>query len=118
MNRNLIVVIVLLLLSGPGLAASDLNQAAGDVCRCLEAPYDQARKAMALLNNARASGDMSRLASAQGDMMAVINASTLCFRGLSKKYPDIDSSDELKEKVMAIADRQCPNPAAGMLMPR
>ncbi|MCW9051660.1 MAG: hypothetical protein OQJ91_05010 [Motiliproteus sp.] len=93
------------------LAASNLDEAANDVCKCLEAPYAQAEKAMALVQQAQASGDMSQLMAAQGDMMGVISASGRCFEGLSKKYPDIDRSPELQDQVMAKADQKCPNPA-------
>ena len=69
-----------------------------------------------MLKNAQASGDMSQMMTAQGEMMGVMNASTRCFDALTQKYPEIAESDELQEKVMAIADEQCPNPAAQMSM--
>ena len=95
-------------------ATPDLNKAAGDVCECLKEPYKQVQKAMEMLQSAQTSGDMSALASAQGEMMGVMNASNLCFENLSKKYPEIDKRVELQEKVMNLADKQCPNPATAM----
>ncbi|WP_261841722.1 hypothetical protein [Aliamphritea ceti] len=95
-------------------ATPDLNAAAEDVCDCLEAPYAQVQQAMELFNAAQASGDMSALEAAQGEMMGVINASRQCFKGLTVKYPEISLSEELQHQVMDIADEQCPNPAAAM----
>ena len=95
-------------------AAPDLNEAAEDVCDCLEAPYAQAQQAMELISAAQASGDMSALIAAQGEMMGVINASNQCFDALTEKYPEISQSEELQQQVMNIADEQCPNPAAAM----
>ena len=95
-------------------AAPDLNEAAEDVCDCLEAPYAQAQQAMELIIAAQASGDMSALMAAQGEMMAVMNAGSQCFDALTVKYPEISQSEELQEQVMNIADEQCPNPAAAM----
>ncbi|MCU7868626.1 MAG: hypothetical protein KZQ98_08825 [Candidatus Thiodiazotropha sp. (ex Lucinoma borealis)] len=95
-------------------AAPDLNEAAEDVCDCLEAPNAQAQQAMELISAAQASGDMSALIAAQGEMMGVINASSQCFDALADKYPEINQSEELQQQVMNIADVQCPNPAAAM----
>ena len=95
-------------------AAPDLNEAAADVCDCLEAPYAQAQQAMELISAAQASGDTSALIAAQGEMMGVINASNLCFQALPQKYPEINQSQELQAQVMSIVDQQCPNPAAAM----
>ncbi len=106
----------LLLFSNVSLADTNLTEAANDVCKCLEAPQNQARKAMELINKAQASGNMSQLMAAQGEMMGVIGESSRCFEALSKKYPDIDKSEELQNKVMSMAEKQCPNPAAEMPM--
>ena len=105
-----------LILSNLAFADPNLNQAADDVCKCLEAPQKQARKAMELIHQAQASGDMSQLMSAQGEMMGVIGESGRCFDALAKKYPEIDQSNELQSKVMAMAEQQCPNPATNMPM--
>ena len=91
-------------------AGPDLDAAAQDVCICLEAPYAQAATAMQLISQAQASGDMSQLMAAQGEMMAVIDASSECFEELPEKYPEIDQSDALQDEVMARADELCPNP--------
>ncbi len=92
-------------------AAPDLNEAADDVCKCLEEPYAQAQEAMELLEAAQQSGDMSALVSAQGEMMGVIGASSQCFDALAQKYPEINQSEELQVEVMQLAEEQCPNPA-------
>ena len=109
-----IIAIMLLPFCSLTWAAPDLNEAAGDVCDCLEAPYAQAQQAMELIGAAQASGDMSALIAAQGEMMGIINASGQCFESLTQKYPEINQSEELQQQVMNIADEQCPNPAAAM----
>lgn len=112
--KILFVAITIVLFSSLVWATPDLNEAADDVCKCLEAPYAQVQKAMELIESAQASGDMSALISAQGEMMGVMNASAQCFDGLAEKYPEIDQSEDLQEQVMNIVDEQCPNPASGM----
>lgn len=98
------------LFSSVAFAGPDLDAAAADICNCLEEPYKQITRSVALINKAQASGDTSQLMRAQEDVMESINAATPCFEALSKKYPEIDQSDALKESVMAIAEKQCPNP--------
>ena len=114
MSKSLIAIILVPFCS-LAWAASDLNKAAEDVCNCLKAPYAQVQQAMELIRAAQASGDMSALIAAQGEMMGVINASNQCFDALTEKYPEISQSEELQQQVMNIADKQCPNPAAAML---
>lgn len=97
--------------------AADLHAAANDVCSCLEAPYQLAEQAISELQQAHSSGDYSNLMLAQGDMMDVMNAANQCFEQLPTKYPDIAQSDQLKAQVMAIAEQQCPNPAANFQYP-
>ena len=104
-----------LLLSANGWAASDFNDAADDACDCLKETYDQASQLMVLLSEAQASGDMTPIMASQEKMMALASATSQCFEAMTKKYPDIAESDELKEKVMSIADEQCPNPMHGFM---
>lgn len=99
---------------GLAWAAPDLNIASDDVCKCLEEPYQQASQAMQNISSAQASGDHSSLIAAQGEMMGVLSASGRCFDVLARKYPEIDKSTELQQKVMSLADKKCPNPAAAM----
>ena len=112
--RKLFIAIILVPFCSLAWAAPDLNEAAEDVCDCLEAPYAQVQQAMELITAAQASGDMSALMAAQGEMMGVINAGNQCFEALTEKYPEIGQSEELQEQVMNIADEQCPNPADAM----
>ena len=111
---NLLITIMLVLFCSLAWATPDLNEAAGDVCDCLEAPYAQAQQAMELISAAQASGDMSALIAAQGEMVGVINASNQCFEALAEKYPEINQSEELQQQVMNMSDEQCPNPATAM----
>ena len=103
----------LLILFSANTWAVDLQAAADDVCACLEAPYEIVEKALGEIQNAQSTGDYSRMMEAQGEMMGVMNASNACFSALPEKYPEVDKDDELKEKVMQLADQQCPNPASG-----
>ncbi len=111
---KLLITIILAPFCSLAWAAPDLNEAADDVCDCLEAPYAQIQQAIELISAAQASGDMSALVAAQGEMMGVINASNHCFDALTEKYPEISQSEELQKQVMSIADEQCPNPADTM----
>ncbi len=104
----------LMFIATPSFAGSDLDAAANDVCGCLAEPYAHFEKTMQRLQEAQASGDSSKMTAAQGEMMQILQVSTQCFEGLSKKYPDISQSDELKGQVMAKAEQQCPNPGAQM----
>lgn len=108
---RIIFLLSIFALSSQAWADPDLNEAADDVCECLEAPYAEVQKALGLIAAAQQSGDMSALVAAQGEMMGVIDASSECFEALALKYPEIDQSDELKAQVMEIADQKCPNPA-------
>ncbi|WP_315980457.1 hypothetical protein [Aliamphritea spongicola] len=112
--RHSLIICILMSFSGAALATPDLNEAADDVCACMEAPYAQIEQAMEMLNAAQASGDTSALIAAQGEMLGVINAASQCFNELSVKYPEISQSQDLQQQVMAIADDQCPNPADAM----
>ncbi|HBA35464.1 MAG TPA: hypothetical protein DCZ12_15160 [Gammaproteobacteria bacterium] len=91
--------------------AADLSAAATDVCQCLEAPYKKVSEALQRLSEAQASGNMADQATAQGEMMAVMGAAERCFNALPAKYPEIDKSKALQDKVMKMVDQQCPNPA-------
>lgn len=113
MSKSLIAIILLPFCS-LAWAAPDLNEAAEDVCGCLEEPYTQVERAMELVSAAQASGDFSGLMAAQGEIMAVINAFSQCFEALKGKYPEINQSKELQQQVMDKANKQCPNPAANM----
>ena len=113
MSKSLIAIILVPFCS-LAWADPDLNEAAADVCDCLEAPYAQVQQAMELITAAQASGDMSALMAAQGEMMAVMNVGSQCFDVLTEKYPEISQSEDLQQQVMNIADQQCPNPAAAM----
>ncbi len=109
MKKLLIILAALPLFANVAFAANT-EKAAEDVCQCLDKPYDQARKILKLVNKAQASGDMSQIMAAQGEMMAVANAATRCFENLAKKYPEIDKKKKLQNEVMAKVEAKCPNP--------
>lgn len=113
--KKTIIAVTLIPFFSIAWAGPDMNQAATDVCECLKEPYAQVDKAMKLMMSAQASGDMSSVMSAQGEMMGVISASSRCFEGLATKYPEIDQNEELQQKVMMLAEQTCPNPAGAMM---
>lgn len=103
-------VISVLLFSGLAHSGPNLDVAADDLCECLVEPYKQLSRVSGTFKQAQASGDLSQLTAAQGEMMEVMNSSRPCFEGLSKKYPEIEKSDPLKKQVMQIAEKKCPSP--------
>lgn len=111
MLKQLLVGVLLVTSSQFLLASPDLDAAAKDVCKCMDEPNKRAAQAIEMIRQAQASGDMSQITIAQGDMMGVMTAATRCFEALPAKYPEIDKSDELKNRVMELAEQQCPNPA-------
>jgi hypothetical protein len=116
MRKLFITSTALLLFTSPVFAGTDLDAAEKDVCRCLEAPQNQAMKMMELFDKAQASGDMSELQAAQDEMQGIIEESGRCFAALPEKYPEIDKSEELQKEVMANAARQCPDPVSQVSM--
>ncbi len=100
MKRLSLAFVALTLLPGMVSAAPDLHDAAKDACKCLKEPYDQVKRAIESTNKAKTSGDM----------MKAINASNRCLEALVERYPEIDRSDELKDKVMDLMEELCPNP--------
>ena len=123
MNMKALLLASALGASVAGAAAANLDAAAADACACLKEPYSKADQLVGLMMQAQATGDMSPVMAMQQDMMNLANATAQCFDTLSKKYPDIAASDELKQQVVAITDQQCPNPikrymsALGQMMP-
>lgn len=93
----------------------DLQATVDDVCECHKEPYKLVEQALAQLQAAQASGDYSTLIKAQGEMMGAIDAGLNCFESLPEKYPEIDASRELQNRVMAMTEQQCPNPAKAMM---
>lgn len=94
---------------------ADTQAAADDVCACLKAPYALVEKVSVDLKAAQASGDYPKMTQAQGEMMSVMNAASNCFEALPAKYPAINQSQQLQAEVMALAEKQCPNPASGFM---
>ncbi|WP_157134395.1 hypothetical protein [Photobacterium profundum] len=114
---QLIVIVSFLIIPAFVSATTDKEQAAKDVCKCLEEPYSEANKALELINNANASGELSKILSSQEELMKVINTSQKCLEDLYIKYPEIDKDTALQADVIAIADKNCPNPLNNMKFP-
>lgn len=107
-----VILLLITALASQFSTAANLQAAADDVCSCLEAPYKVVEQALKDLQQAQTTGDHAKIIQAQGEMMGVMNASTQCFDKLPEKHPEIDQSEELQNKVMAMANKQCPNPAS------
>lgn len=110
MKRLILLVSICVTVISPLSAAPDLDQAATDACLCLEAPYSELSKALVTVKQSQNSGDMSKLIASQAQVMAILQSSTSCFEGLSKKYPEIDKSDEMKKQVAEKTEKICPHP--------
>ncbi len=91
--------------------ATDVQKVANDTCSCLKEPYIAVEKMLSDIAIAKSSGDFSKIKQAQAEMMGVVNASQDCFEKLPKKYPEIDTNEELQAEVTALVRSQCPNPA-------
>ena len=121
MNNQLLALSATALLTvvfaSPLIAGPNLQAAADDVCNCMAEPNRVAEEGVALLKKAQASGDFSQIMAAQGKVMGVMSAAKNCFEKLPAKYPAIDKDEALKEKVMAMAQKQCPNPARELMKP-
>lgn len=109
---KLIITTFLVMAATQVVAEPDLNAAVKDYCKCREQPDQKAREVMALVQQAKASGDSSQLVAMQDELMIAMQASVQCFQRLPEKYPDIHKSDELKGKVMEMAKSECPDPAS------
>ena len=92
-------------------AGPNLDQASKDVCACLAEPYRHAEKILANVKQAQAGGNLQEMMARQGELLAVISASTNCFADLAKKYPQIDADDSLERQVMTRAEQHCPRPS-------
>jgi hypothetical protein len=111
MKKPVIAAALLLPLALPVMAATDLDAAAADVCKCLEEPYGQAQRVLELVQQAMASGNSDQLVASQNDMVAVVETARQCFEGVAARHPEIEQSDPLKVEVMTRVDKLCPNPA-------
>ncbi|MGF1875669.1 hypothetical protein L4D77_10115 [Photobacterium frigidiphilum] len=114
---QLIVTVSFLIIPAFVSATTDKEQAAKDVCKCLKEPYSEANKALELINNANASGELSKILSSQEELMKVINTSQKCLEDLYIKYPEIDKDTALQAEVITLADSNCPNPLNNMTFP-
>jgi len=110
MKHLILVCLAWVAFSTTSLAAANIDQAAADACLCMKAPYSELSNALVLAKEAQKTGDMSKLMAIQQQIMTTLKASTGCFEGLSKKYPEIDKSDELKEQVVKKTKKMCPSP--------
>ncbi|MDV5167460.1 hypothetical protein [Photobacterium rosenbergii] len=111
------VLFLLGLLSMHSQANSQLEKAADEICFCLEVPYQQAEKSLRQLNGAQASNDLDKVTRSQDEMMATINASTLCLEYFRQLYPDIAKDVTLHDRTLRLLDTKCPNPLSAQSLP-
>ena len=117
MISDINVLFLLGLLSMHSQANSQLEKAADEICLCLEAPYQQAEKSLHQLNGAQVSNDLAKVTRSQDEMMATINASTLCMESFRQLYPDIAKDAALHDKTLRLLDTKCPNPLSAQSAP-
>jgi hypothetical protein len=98
----------------PMAAADDVQAAATEACKCLEAPYAKFDEIMKVFNAARASGDYSKIQSMESEMAAIGGEAEKCFEALQEKYPAIAADKSQRDRVGEVAEKQCPNPAREM----
>lgn len=113
MKQLALVCLAWFAITSEGISATNINNAANDACECLKAPYRQLEKVIISIKAAKKTGDMSQLQASQTDLIQLINSSTACFEGLSKKHPEIDKSDVLKKQVSDLTEKKCPAPKLG-----
>lgn len=113
MKQLFLVLFTCIIWTPQALSETDLDRASSDACKCLKAPYQQLEKTASAIKKAQKTGDMSQMQSSQTELIELLKASTACFENLSKEYPDIDQSDELKRKVMEKTQQMCPAPVLG-----
>ena len=94
-------------------AGSNLDQAASDACECMKEPYAKMEEAKVMVMQAMASGDYTKMTAMEGEFAGLQDRVEACFNGLRKKYPDIDQSQALKDKVTAKMQEKCPAPQMG-----
>ena len=75
------------LFAAPVATADDLEAAATDACKCLEEPYAKFDEIMKIFNEARTSGDFSKIQSMESEMLAISSEAEKCFESMKKKYP-------------------------------
>lgn len=110
MNRIIATACLAIFTSMNSIAATDIEKAAADACKCLEKPNAELEVITKTMKKAQKSGNMSQLLESRQEMMAVLQESADCFADLSKNYPEIDQSDELKNQVLEITNKMCPIP--------
>ncbi|MDH3638039.1 MAG: hypothetical protein OES09_06185 [Gammaproteobacteria bacterium] len=111
-----------MLLSGLVLPAAtafavDIDQAAEDGCACMRGPYAKIEALTPLISEAMVTGDASKIMGMQGELEGLMNAAQACFEDLNEKYPEIDSSQVLKDQATALMSQKCPRPPLGLGMP-
>lgn len=104
------IFVLFFLANSHSVFAQDIDAAAKDACKCLEAPYELTEKILGELSAAQASGDYSLLLEKQTEIDKIAEDSNQCFIGLQSKYPDIDKSTELQQQVMKVVEQKCPSP--------
>lgn len=98
-------------------AGSHLEKAADEICLCLEAPYQQAEQSLLQLNGDQGSNDLAKVTRSQDEMMATINAATLCMESFRQLYPDIAKDIALQDKTLRLLETKCPNPLSAQSLP-
>ena len=91
-------------------ALNTIDAASKDVCSCLEAPYQVMRESMVEVRAAQLDGDLSQIQQVQNKLLNIVQSAESCIASLTAKYPTIDKSSVLQERVLAQVEGQCPSP--------
>ena len=87
-----------------------VNAASKDVCSCLEWPYQAMRESMVEVREAQINGDFSQIQNVQNQLLSIIQSAESCVASLTTKYPSIDQSTVLQEKLLEKVESICPSP--------
>lgn len=113
--KQLVLSVVASLLLWPAWALAQdpldtVNAASKDVCSCLKWPYQAMRESMSEVRDAQIKGNFSQIQSVQNRLLTIIQSAESCISSLTAKYPAIDQSTVLQEKVLEKVEGQCPSP--------
>jgi len=91
-------------------ALTTVNAVTKNVCSCLEWPYEAMSDATTEVRQAQINGNFSQIQSVQNKLLTIIESAQSCIAAVVDKYPTVDQSFVLQEKVLDKLESQCPSP--------
>jgi|GEM_PF-4407319 len=114
MKKALLIKLLLIL---PSIASAQENSAlttvnavTDNICRCLEWPYTAMSDATEDVRQAQINGNFSKIQAVQNSLLSITQSAESCIIAVMDKYPSIDQSLVLQEKVLEKLEGQCPSP--------